>query len=222
MIVTNTTSHPVRVTLRARPWVQALDGTVAPDPHRTLTRLVRPSPSTFTVAANSRRTVTLTLRRHPSSGSLYGALDLTGVPQGARLPNGITPHYRLIGSLRLDPLQRRIGVRPGTIEVTGRPGRNAIVLPLRNLGNTVEPITGSVVLIGAGATRTTILHAVRIVPRRLVNVTLGTYRGLLRGQRAGRYKVAVTLDPERSHGAAVDPERPPHLIITSAPTGTRS
>ena len=26
-----------------------------------------------------------------------------------------------------------------------------------------------------------------------VNLTLGTYRGLLRGQRAGRYKLTVTL-----------------------------
>ena len=81
----------MRVTLRPRPWLQALDGTVSPDPHRTLARLVRASPSTFTMAAGSRRTVRLTLRRHPSGGSLYGGLDLSGVPRGARLPNGITP-----------------------------------------------------------------------------------------------------------------------------------
>jgi hypothetical protein len=96
----------------------------APDPHRTLTRLVRPTPSTFTMAANSRRT----LRRHPSNGSLYGALDLTGVPRGLRLPNGIAPRYRLIGSLRLDPVRRRMRVRAGTLKVTGRSGRHAIVL----------------------------------------------------------------------------------------------
>jgi hypothetical protein len=193
VIVTNTTSHQMRVTLRPRPWVQALDGTVAPDPRRTLTRLVRPSPSAFTMAAKSRRMVRLTLRRHPSGGSLYGALDLTGIPRGARLPNGITPRYRLIGSLRLDPVRRRMRIRAGTLKVTGRSGRHAIVLPLRNLGNTVEPVTGRVALIGPGATRANVLRAVRIVPRRLVNLTLGTYRGLLRGQRAGRYKLTVTL-----------------------------
>jgi hypothetical protein len=100
--VANTTEHTVRVTLRPRPWRQAADGTVSPDPHRTLSRLVRTSPSAFTMAPNSRRTVRLTLRRHPPGGSLYGALDLSGVPLGARLPNGIVPRYRLIGSLRLD------------------------------------------------------------------------------------------------------------------------
>jgi hypothetical protein len=193
VIVTNSTSQQMRVTLEPRPWAQALDGTVAPDPHRTLTRLVRPSPSVFTMAANSRRTIQLTLRRHPSEGSLYGGLDLTGVPRGARLPNGITPRYRLIGSLRLDPVRRRSRVQAGTLKVTGRSSRHAIVLPVRNLGNTIEPLTGRVVLTGRGATRANNLRAARIVPRRLVNLTLGTYRGLLRGQSAGRYTLRVTL-----------------------------
>ena len=63
--VVNTSEHQVRVTLRPRPWVQAPDGTVAPDVRRNLTGLVRTSPASFVMAANGRRTVRLTLRRNP-------------------------------------------------------------------------------------------------------------------------------------------------------------
>jgi hypothetical protein len=191
--VANTTGHTVRVTLRPRPWLQAANGTVSPDPHRTLARLVRASPSTFTMAARERRTIRLTLRRHPSGGSLYGALDLTGVPRGVRLPNGITPRYRLIGSLRLNPTTPRTRVRAGALRVTGRSGRHAMVMPVRNLGNTVEPITGRVRLIGPRGARPNVLKPVRVVPRRLIRMTLGTYRGLLRDQPAGRYRLSITL-----------------------------
>jgi hypothetical protein len=191
--VANTTEHTVRVTLRPRPWLQAVDGTVSPDPHRTLTRLVRMSPSSFTMSAGSRRTVRLTLRRHAPGGSLYGALDVSGVPRGVRLPNGITPRYRLIGSLRLNPRKPRARVRGGALRVTGRSGRHAILLPVRNVGNTVAPISGRVVLRGPSSERPNVLTPVRVVPRRLVTMTLGTYRGLLRGQRPGRYRVSITL-----------------------------
>jgi hypothetical protein len=191
--VSNTTRGSVRVTLRPRPWLQAADGTVVPDPHRRLNRLVRVRPSTFTLRAGTRRAVRLTLRRHPSGGSLYGALDVSGVPHGVRLPNGITPRYRLIGSLRFDPARPRMRVRAGAARVTGRSGRHAIVVPLRNTGNTVEPITGRVVLSGPGGSRPNTLPSVRVVPRRSIRLTLGTYRGLLRGQEPGRYRLEVTL-----------------------------
>jgi hypothetical protein len=142
LTVANTTEHTMRVTLRSRPWRQAADGTVSPDPHRTLAPLVRMSPTAFTMAPHSRRTIRLTLRRHPPGGSLYGALDLTGIPLDARLPNGIVPRFRLIGSLRLDPASIRRRVQPGALDATGRRGRHAIAMPLRNLGNSIEPIAG--------------------------------------------------------------------------------
>jgi hypothetical protein len=191
--VANTTDHTVRVTLRPRPWLQARDGTVSPDPHRTLKRLVGMSPASFTMSAGSRRTVRLTLRRHAPGGSLYGALDVSGVPRGTRLPNGITPRYRLIGSLRLNPRKPQARVRADALRVSGRGGRQTLVLPLRNLGNTVAPISGRVVLRGPRGERPNVLEPVRVVPRRLIHITLGTYRGLLRGQRPGRYRLSITL-----------------------------
>jgi hypothetical protein len=191
--VANTTGHVVRVTIRPRPWLQAADGTVSPDPNRTLARLVRISPSNLTMPAHSRRTVRLTLRHHAPGGSLYGALDVSGVPRRVRLANGITPHYRLIGSLRLNPRKPRTRVAAGAPRVTGRSGRHAILLPVRNLGNTVEPISGRVVLSGPRGGRANVLKPTRVVPRRLVQMTLGTYRGLLRGRQPGRYRLSITL-----------------------------
>jgi hypothetical protein len=191
--VSNTTRHTVRVTVRPRPWLQAADGTVVPNPHRRLGRLIRTRPSTFTLKAGERRAIRLTLRRHPPGGSLYGALDVSGVPRGVRLANGIAPRYRLIGSLRLDPAKPRMRVRAGAVKVTGRRGRHAIVMPLRNLGNTVQPISGRVVMTGPRGKRPNRLRSVRVVPRRSIRLTLGTYRGLLRGQPAGRYRLEITL-----------------------------
>ena len=49
------------------------------------------------------------------------------------------------------------------------------------------------VLTGPRGTRSSAVRPVRIVPHRLVHSTLGTYGELLRGQPAGRYRLAVTL-----------------------------
>ncbi len=191
--VANGTGRPVRVTVRVRPWRQARSGVVTPDPRRTLRRQVAVSPSAFRLAAGARRTVSIRLRRHPSGGSLFGGIDVVGVPLGAKPLNGIVPRYRLVGSMRMSPAKPVLRVRSGGLKVTGRSGRHALVLPLRNRGNTVEPVTGRVTLMGPRGTRPNALKPIRIVPRRTVNLTLGTYRGLLRGQPRGRYAIAVTL-----------------------------
>jgi hypothetical protein len=192
-VIVNTTAKPVRITVRARSWTQSRGGMVSPDVHRSLGRQVAVTPSSFTLAAGARRQIALRLKRHPAGGSLYGALDVMGVPRGAVPVNGIIPRYRLIGSLRLDPAKPRMSVRAGRLKVTGRRGRHALVLPLRNRGNTVEPIAGAVILSGAHGIRPNRLRPLRIVPRRTVDLTLGTYRGLLRGQPRGRYSIAVRL-----------------------------
>jgi hypothetical protein len=189
----NSTRRPLRITAKVRPWKQARGGTVTPDTRRTLSRQVALTPSAFELAAGARRTVSIRLKRHPAGGSLYGGIDIVGVPVGAKPLNGIVPRYRLVGSLRLNPVKPVVRVRPGRLKITGRSGRHALVLPVRNRGNTVEPVVGSVTLLGPGGTRPNTLKPIRIVPRRTVNLTLGTYRGLLRGQPRGRYAVAVTL-----------------------------
>jgi hypothetical protein len=193
VMVVNSTSRSLRVTVRVRPWRQAPGGAVTPDTRRTLSRQVAVSPSAFRIAGGARRTVTLRLKRHPGGGSLYGGIDVVGVPVGAKPLNGIVPRYRLVGSLRLNPVKPVVRVRPGPLKIAGRSGRHAVMLPVCNRGNTVEPVVGRITLLGPNGTRSNVLKPIRIVPRRTVNLTLGTYRGLLRGQPRGRYAVAVTL-----------------------------
>lgn len=190
--VKNTTNGALRVTVRPRPWLQGRDGLVAADTRRTLSRQVRLTPSTFTLAKGAGQNVRLTLLK-TSGGSLYGGFEAVGVPQNNPVRNGIRVRYRLVSSLRFNPETRRLGVRVGSARETGRGRTRAILLSVRNTGNTVEPISGSVVLTGSGVTRPNTLKPVRILPRRTIPLTLGTMNGLLRGLRPGRYTLKVTL-----------------------------
>ncbi len=101
--VANGTGRPIRVTVRVRPWRQARGGVVTPDLRRTLRRQLAVSPSAFRLAAGVRRTVSIRLKRHPSGGSLFGGIDVVGVPVGAKPLNGIVPRY----PAGVRPVQRR-------------------------------------------------------------------------------------------------------------------
>jgi hypothetical protein len=187
--ITNTAGHAMHVTIRIRPWLQAPDGTVAPDPHRTLTRLVHASPARVTLAAGSRRTIRLSMRRRPPGGSLFGALDVSGARREVLAFSRIAPRYRLIGSLRLNPSRVRTRLLARAPSVTKGAGLWEIVLPVRNLGNTVEPISGRVVITGPNGTHRNVLAPVRVAPRRQVAISLGTFPEL----PDGRYRLAITL-----------------------------
>ncbi len=183
--VANGSAKALTVTVRARPWIQERGGGVRPDGRRTLAQ-VRLGATTFTLAPGEARKVSATLPARPGSGSLYGAIDVIGTPQGARPRNGILARYRLLGGLRLNPAaaQRRLRVRVGA----PRGDRGGVVVPVRNTGNTVEPLTGSARIVGATGTLRATIAAQRILPGGLVEVRLR--RGRL---QAGRYTAAVTL-----------------------------
>ena len=51
----NTTRETLRVTVTVRPWRQQLNGTVIADPRANLTRYVRATTRTFTLAAGAKR-----------------------------------------------------------------------------------------------------------------------------------------------------------------------
>jgi hypothetical protein len=183
--VTNGSAKTLTVTVRARPWIQDRGGAVTPDDRKTLTQ-VRLSATSFTLAPGQERSVSAALAARPAAGSLYGALDVLGVPQGARPRNGIVARYRLLGGLRLNPAaaQRRLRVRAGA----PRADAKGVVVPVRNTGNTVEPLTGSARIVGATGTQRATIAAQRILPGGLVDVRLR--RGRL---QAGRYSAAITL-----------------------------
>jgi hypothetical protein len=63
------------------------------------------------------------------------------------------------------------------------------VLQVRNRGNTVDPVGGSVDVSGSGGGRSAGISSERILPGKTINVKLLG----LRGMRRGSYSASVTL-----------------------------
>jgi hypothetical protein len=182
--VTNRSGRSLRVTARPRPWRQARSGRVTANRGRSLGG-VRARPSRFTLAPGGVRRVRVTMTRVPSRVSVFGALEVVGRPTVSG--PGINVTYRLISSLRFNPVgaARRLSLRAGSAVVSG----GALGLLVRNRGNTVDPVSGSYRISGAGSGRSGGIAAVRVLPGSLVSVRLGSLSGL----RSGSYRVSVTL-----------------------------
>ena len=193
--IANTSSTAILVHVRAHPWRQPRSGIVVSDVARSLAG-VRLNASSFSLAAGARRTIGVSLLRTPRSGSVYGNLEFVGTPQGASPASGVRTRYRLIGALRLNPpaAKRVLRVEVGRIKQRGR----TAVAAVRNVGNTVTPVAGSIRIVGgAGIVRTTIAEA-RILPGKAVDVSLRS--GTL---QPGRYVADVTLRQGRTNVATV-------------------
>lgn len=190
--VTNSSSQPMRVTVTPRPWVQSRNGAVTPNRKRNLLREIRPSALSFTLAAGARRAVDLRVLRVPAGGSRYASLEVVGRPPASKQKqSGIRAVYRLVGSLRLNPSpqRRKLRLQAGGVRRVGTGSRRALVAAVRNAGNTIDPVTGTARITGPGGARNVAIPARRILPGALVDVSLGSARGL----RAGTYRARISL-----------------------------
>lgn len=182
--IANTSSAELSVVVTPRPWRQARSGRVTADARRTLLRWVRPSVRTFRLAPGSSRSVALSMVRIPEAGSLYGALSVRSAPvRSQRKPGGgaVTAQYELVGALRAHPArpQLRLGV--------STPSRSRqVALPVRNRGNTIDPVGGRYRLTGPTGTLAGDFRAVRILPGALVDLPVGRVA-------PGRYRLTGTL-----------------------------
>lgn len=196
--ITNRTGRTLRVTVRARPWRQTRRGAVAANRRGKLGR-VRVSSRRFTLANGATRSVSVRLTRVPRRRSQYGALDVVGKPTRRR--KGINVEYRLISSIRFNPTRRarrhRLGI--GGARVTGRGSRRALTLAVRNRGNTVDPVGGTVEISGSRGGRSAGISPIRILPRKRINLRLASLSGL----RRGRYRASVTLSQGGRNQASV-------------------
>jgi hypothetical protein len=186
IMVVNSTSQPLKITVTPRPWTQSRSGAVAANRHKTLLSSVGVSVRSFTLPAGGRRTVTMSVKSVPTSGSLYGSVETIGLPTQPK-KNGITAAYRLIGTLRLNPpkARRHLAVHASSLRVKSR----AIDLPVKNTGNTVSPVSGDVRIKGALGTRTGTVRATPILPGSTVDLDLGSTKGL----PSGTYTVSISL-----------------------------
>jgi hypothetical protein len=186
--VANGTSQKLKVSVTPRPWTQSrTSGAVAPNRHKTLLSRLKVSARSFTLAPGARRAISINIKSIPSAGSLYGSVETIGVPVGAPKKNGITAAYRLIGTLRLNPpaAKRHLAVHASALHRKG----TTIVLPVKNTGNTVSPISGDIRIKGAAGTSTGTIRSTAILPGATVNLGLGSTRGLPKGT----YKVTIAL-----------------------------
>ncbi|HEY1687293.1 MAG TPA: hypothetical protein VGF95_00345 [Solirubrobacteraceae bacterium] len=185
--ITNTTSGTLKINVKARPWVQSLSGAVAPSQSKELSGM-RLSRTSFSLGAGAQSTVSLKLVGKPSDGSLFGCLEVRGTPT-RHSKHGITVAYRLISTLRLNPSRKTLKAQVEGLGVVGKSSHSTLALTIRNRGNTVDPIGGTVRLTGPRGTLTDTVTSTRIIPGGRVRVTLQS----LRKVPGGSYSASVSL-----------------------------
>jgi hypothetical protein len=183
--VANNSSKRVDVTVAARPWVQSSSGAVSLNRRKSLSG-IQLSDTSFPLAAHAQKDVAVTAS---SGASLYGGIEVIGVPDGAEDKDGVVLGYRLVSSLRLNPATPVLSLVASSPKVTGKGSTRAVVLPVKNAGNTIQPVSGRVSLKGALGTRQRDLASLRILPGKRVNVLLSSTRAL----KPGSYTATVRL-----------------------------
>jgi hypothetical protein len=173
--------------------VQSASGKVSPNRRRTLPG-VSVDKTSFTLAPGTEQVVTATLNSAPSAGYLYGAIEAVGVPTDLSTRKGIVLGYRLIGALRILPAVPRTGLSAGTPKAV----RGTAVVPVKNTGNTLDAVSGTVRVKGSRGTKSLSLAATKILPGKSINVPLGSklakgsYTARLSLKQRGRTVLSAT------------------------------
>jgi hypothetical protein len=184
MTLNNSTNETLRVTVTVRPWRQELNGNVLSDLTNTLSRYVRATHTTYTLRAGQKRPVTLRAYHIPHGGSLYGGVDVFGKPTNTKGRKGIIPQYRIISKLRLNASHKIYKWRTGAAQIR----QGAVILPVRNLGNSIDPIGGTYSITGPSG-RSGTMKAIAALPTKLIGLNLGYTRGM----KKGTYTINATV-----------------------------
>jgi hypothetical protein len=188
LFVMNQSKSALDVTVHARRWTQASDGVTVPKRRGSLAG-VKVDEERFTLAPGARQEVTVTLNSVPSSGYLYGALEVTGLPADLDERKGVVAGYRLVNALRYTPANARSAIKVGRLKVVGKGKARALTLAVRNTGNTLDPVSGSVRLKSAFGTRNASVTPIRIVPGKTVRLPVLSGSAL----RPGTYRATISL-----------------------------
>jgi len=186
--VSNRSATALTVTVAPRQWTQAANGKVSPNRRGGLAGVSVSAPS-FTLAPGEERDLTVNVASIPAAGSLYGALEVVGLPSDLTQSHGVVAGYRLVSSLRYTAATATYGLKAGAAKVSGTGAKRTLTLSVRNTGNTIAPVTGTVKLKGALGTNNGALKSTRILPGKTVAVSLAS----LSSVRAGNYAATVTL-----------------------------
>jgi hypothetical protein len=190
--VANRSAAPMAVTVTPRPWVQAATGKVSPNRRGTLPG-VSVDKASFTLAPGAEQVVTATLGSAPAAGYLYGSLEVIGVPTDAATRKGVVLGYRLVGAVRILPATPKYSITAGNVKASGA----TAVIPIKNAGNTLDPVAGSVKVKGASGTKNLTVASVKILPGKTVNLPAGTKLA------KGSYTATVSLTQHGKRALAV-------------------
>jgi hypothetical protein len=167
--VTNRSATALTITVTPRQWTQAANGKVAPKRRGGLAGVSVSAPS-FTLKPGEERDLTVNVASIPSSGVLYGALEVVGLPADVATRKGLVVGYRVVNAIRMLPSAPKPGVSAGTIKA----GKGTASLPLKNTGNTLDAVSGKVAVKGARGTSNLSVASVKILPGKTINVSLGS------------------------------------------------
>jgi hypothetical protein len=181
VMVTNRSKQALTVTVAPRQWNQDASGKVSAKRAGGLAG-VSVDKSSFTLAPQGSQNVTVSASS-PAAGYEYGALEVIGIPADAAKRSGVVVGYRLVGTLRMLPAQKRYSLTAGDVKRDGK----AVVVPVTNDGNTLDPVSGTVQVKGARGTLNDNVGDVKILPRKKVDVVLAP------SLRAGSYSATLTL-----------------------------
>ena len=188
--VKNTTKDTLRVTVMVRPWIQNRStAQVVLNKRASLAPYVKASPQTFNLAPGQ-RTVRLNMRRMTASGSLYAGFQVFAKQVRAKARNGIIPQWDLVGRVRLNPARKNPNLRVGATDVVGRGNGRQLILAVRNIGNTLDPVGGTVAIKGPTPRNATIPQ-VSVVPGQVVYLKGGSLRGMKGGNYSATWSVTM-------------------------------
>jgi hypothetical protein len=192
--IKNTTTDILNVQVRVRPWNQNRQtGAVAPNLNATSTKYVRATTQSFTLKPGS-RTVSLTEVRTPPGGSLYGGIEVFAKPRNAKARNGIIPQYRVVGRLRLNAAKAKPNARFGRGGLVGGGKNRQVFIDVRNLGNTLDPVGGSVKITGPSG-KSGNVSPIAVVPSQVVWLKGPNVSGM----KKGTYTATWTLSQGSRH-----------------------
>lgn len=168
ILVANRSTTALSVTVTPRPWLQSAAGKVSPNRKAKLAGITV-GESAFTLAPGAEKQVSATLNGTPANG-LYGALEVVGLPTDLAKRKGLVVGYRVVGALRFLPGVPKASLTAGKIKAS----KGTAVLPVKNTGNTIDAVTGSVSVKSALGTKNLTVQAVKILPGNTINIPLAT------------------------------------------------
>ena len=127
----------------------------------------------FTLAPGTRKELTVTLNGAPSSGYLYGALEVVGLPTDLGAAQGRRGRRPPGQPAALHAVSRRASsIKAGAVKVVGSGKTKALTLSVRNTGNTLDPVTGRREAQERAGDQERLGQRTRILPGKSVRLTL--------------------------------------------------